>query len=132
MNSALHHLRELILADAQALTDRQLLDLFVAQRDEVAVSWSLELTHPALLAGLLALPVLVWYFRRSLVDFPHGQRLLSLACRAVIVGLLVLALADLTLLRPAREQFVLFVIDGSRSVGPEARQAAETFIDHAL
>ncbi len=96
------------------------------------LSWSLELTYPAWLAGLAALPLLAWYFRRSLVDFAPWQRALSLACRSVLVVLLVLALADLTLLRPAREPFVVFVVDRSLSVGKESRQDAEAFLDRAL
>ncbi len=35
-------------------------------------SWlNIELTHPVLLAGLLAVAALVFYFYRSLVDFPR-------------------------------------------------------------
>jgi Mg-chelatase subunit ChlD len=90
-----------------------------------------ELTHPLMLLGLAALPVLGWYFYRSLVDFARWQRVLSLACRAVIVVLLVLALAGLTLLRPTHEQFVVLAVDESLSVGDEARQAANQFLDRA-
>jgi hypothetical protein len=34
MRSAIHHLRELLDRDMQALTDHQLLDCFVVHRDE--------------------------------------------------------------------------------------------------
>src|SRR5436190_11786765 len=92
----------------------------------------LELTHPLMLLGLAALLVLGWYFYRSLVDFARWQRLLSLACRALIVALLALALAELALLRPTREQFVVFAVDESLSVGGEGRQQAESFLDRAV
>ncbi len=37
-------------------------------------SWfPFELTHPLFLLGLLALPLLIWYFYRSLVDFAPGS-----------------------------------------------------------
>ena len=54
-------------------------------------SWlTLELTHPWRLVCLAAVPVLVYYFYRSLVDFPRWQRGVSLAIRSVIVVLLVI------------------------------------------
>ncbi len=93
---------------------------------------SFELTHPWFLAGLAALAVLGWYFFRSLVDFSRPQRVLSLICRTLIVILLVLALSGLTLLQPTREQFVVFAVDDSLSVGEEARQAVQSYIDRAV
>ena len=91
-----------------------------------------ELTQPWWLAGFLALPVLVYYFYRSLADFPRWQRVVSLVTRAVIVVLLVLSLAGLTLLRPTSEQFVIFAVDQSTSVGEDAIKAAEKYLDEAL
>src|SRR5579885_1244698 len=93
---------------------------------------SFELTHPWFLAGLAALAVLGWYFFRSLVDFSRPQRVLSLICRTLIVILLVLALSGLTLLQPTREQFVVFAVDDSLSVGEEARHAVQSYIDRAV
>ncbi len=96
-------------------------------------SWiPLELTHPLFLLGLLVLPLLIWYFYRGLTDFARWQRLLSLASRALIVVLLVLALAGLTLLRPTREQFVVFALDESLSVGEEAQKTAQAYLDRAV
>src|SRR5262245_4764392 len=95
-------------------------------------SLALELTHPVRLICLAAVPVLLYYFYRSLVDFPRWQRSLSLAIRTVIVVLLVLALAGLMLLRPTTEQFVVFAVDRSTSVGEESTRAADKFLDEAL
>jgi len=91
----------------------------------------LELTRPWWLLGLAALPVFVYYFYRSLVDFTRWQRTLSLAVRALIAVLLVLALAGLNLLRPTREQFVVFAVDRSLSVGDEGAKAADAFVTRA-
>lgn len=91
----------------------------------------LELTHPWLLLGLLALPVLGWYFYRGLTDFARWQRVTSLAARAAVVCLLVLALSGLTWLRPATDVYVVFAIDESLSVGDEARPAVESFLTSA-
>ncbi len=95
-------------------------------------SFALELTHPARLVCLALVPVLVYYFYRSLVDLPRWQRGVSLAVRTTILTLLVLALAGLTLLRPTSEQFVIFAIDRSLSVGAESTAAADKFLDEAI
>src|SRR5262249_4500889 len=81
--------------------------------------------------GLLALPVLLWYFLRGLTDFARWQRAASLAARAAVVLLLVLALAGLTLLRPTREQFVVFAVDESLSVGDDAKKAVDGYLQRA-
>src|SRR5207249_6098841 len=93
---------------------------------------TLELTHPVRLICLAAVVVLVYYFWRSLVDIPRWQRLVSLAIRTIIIVLLVLALAGLTLLRPTTEQFVVFAVDRSTSVGEESSRAADKFLEEAL
>src|SRR5262249_22539586 len=96
------------------------------------LSWfPFELTHPLFLLGLIALPVLGWYFYRSLVDFARWQQILSLLCRMLIVVLLVLGLAGLTLLRPTRQQFVVFALDESLSVGEEGEHRVREYLDRA-
>jgi Mg-chelatase subunit ChlD len=94
--------------------------------------YSLDLTDPLWLAGLGVLPLLVWYYRRSLVDFSRGQRLASLLCRSAFVTLLVLVLAGLTLRRPSADLFVLFAVDRSESIGEEASRAIDDFLGQAL
>ncbi len=83
------------------------------------LQWGLEFTHPIWLLAAGAVPWLVWYFRRSLVDFARWQKAVSLGVRIAIVLLLVLALAGLTLLRPTARQFVIVLVDQSLSVGKE-------------
>src|SRR5579871_6129783 len=91
----------------------------------------LELTQPWALLGLLALPVLVWYFYRGLTDLPRWQRLTSLAVRAAVVCLLAAALCGLTWLRPSKDLFVIFAVDDSLSVGDEAKPVVEKFLEQA-
>ena len=95
------------------------------------MTWSLELTHPLRLLGLFGAAVLFYYFYCSLTDFPKWQKRTSLATRTVILLLLVLALAGLTLSRPTSEQFVIFAVDQSLSVGQESQQEARKFLDEA-
>ena len=45
--------------------------------------------------------------------------------------LLVLSLSGLTLLRTTREQFVVFALDESLSIGDETRQQMQTYLDRA-
>jgi Mg-chelatase subunit ChlD len=93
---------------------------------------SLELAHPAFLAGLAVVPLLIYYYARGLTDLARWQRLLSLACRTILLVLLVLAAAGLTRLEPTSDLFVVFVLDESLSVGPESRRAVDAYIDRAL
>jgi uncharacterized membrane protein/uncharacterized protein YegL len=93
--------------------------------------YQFELTHPAWLLGLAAVAWLVWYYVRSLSDFPRRQRIVSLVVRSIVLVLVVLSLAGLTLLRPTHEQFVIFAIDRSLSVGETSQQARDGFLAEA-
>ncbi|HVX15283.1 MAG TPA: VWA domain-containing protein [Pirellulales bacterium] len=96
------------------------------------IGWQLELTDPAWLATLIALPLVAYYFVRSLVDFARWQRISSLVARVVVLLLLTLALAGLTLVRPTHEQYVVFAIDRSLSVGDESQKEIDAFLTEAL
>lgn len=90
----------------------------------------LELTRPWML--LLALPlagVVVMFYVRSLSDFPARQRVVSMVSRLLILGLIVLALAGLTLLRPTNDLFVIFLGDQSLSVGEDANKVGSEFLE---
>ena len=92
----------------------------------------LELTRPVWIAGLIVLPIMLYYFFRSLVDLPRRQMWVSLICRFLVVTLLVLAMAGLTLIRPTRDQFVVFAVDRSLSVSEDARKDVDAFIAKAM
>jgi len=96
-----------------------------------ASTFPLELTRPALLGLLLLVPFLVYYFSRSLVDFPWRQRLASLIVRSTILVLLILSLAGLTLYHSTDRQFVIFALDESTSVGEASAKKIESFIEKA-
>ena len=89
-----------------------------------------EFTRPWALAVLaVCLPVLIVFFSRSLSDFPKKQRVVSVVTRGLIVLLIVLSLAGLTWLHEAYEQFILFAIDESLSIGEEARDKVTATLD---
>ncbi len=80
-------------------------------------SYSLELTHPSWLITLaFVIPLLAYYFWRSLSDFPKRQLFVSLLTRTIVVALIALSLAGLALLSTTQQQFVIFAIDESLSV----------------
>ena len=88
-----------------------------------------EFTRPALL--MLIVPVAIMLglcFVRSLSDFPKSQRIVSLVTRSVMAILLILALAGFTWLHRTQEQFVLFVVDQSQSIGGNAEKAAADYL----
>ena len=93
----------------------------------------LELTRPWLLVTVLPMLIaMLYFFVRSLSDFPKSQRIVSLAVRSLIVLLLGLSLAGLTLLHRTEEQFVMFVTDQSQSIGDESAAKATSYLSEAL
>jgi len=94
--------------------------------------WQLELGRPAWLAALTALPLLVYYWRRSLTGFSPRRHLVLLICRSVLLVALILALCGIRVVKPTGEKFVVFAIDTSESIAEESRRAVERFLDEAL
>ena len=91
-----------------------------------------EFTQPTWLTLIVPMGVaLAFWFVRSLSDFPRRQRIMSLVTRSVICLLLVLALSGLTWLHRTHEQFVLFVVDQSLSIGARAEIRATEFLEIA-
>ncbi len=93
---------------------------------------SIAFSNPWFLLALLALPLVALGHRRSLADFTPRQRVACLLLRSVILALLVLSLAGLRALLPSPEMGVLFVVDASASVSPEAAKQARDFVASAL
>ncbi|MBL8810515.1 MAG: VWA domain-containing protein [Planctomycetaceae bacterium] len=91
-----------------------------------------EFTRPAMLILIVPIGcVLAYWFIRSLSDFPRSQRIVSLVMRSIIALLLVLSLAGLTWLHRASDQYVVFVVDQSQSIGENAQKQAQEFLKSA-
>ena len=91
-----------------------------------------EITRPWALALLLiALPLLVLFFKRSLSDFPTLQRKISLAIRSLIVLLLILALAGFAWLQKTDEQYFIFLVDQSTSISDNGREKLDEVLTAA-
>ena len=92
-----------------------------------------ELTHPwFLLAAAAAAPLLWLVLRRSLADLTPAQRRACIAVRALLLGCILLALAGVRWQWHGDDLAVLFVVDDSASLSPEARTAARGFVADSL
>lgn len=85
------------------------------------------LENPAWLAAFALLPLLWFFFRRSLAHLAGWQRFGSLAVRCAVLALLILALAGPTLPVAVRQVFLVVAYDTSRSIGAEAEEQAAAF-----
>ncbi len=87
-------------------------------------------THPGFL--LLALPaalLLWWGLRRSLAGLPSAQRRAALIARCAWIALLLLAVAGFHWRHESDALAVMFVVDESSSMSPEARSEARVFVE---
>jgi uncharacterized membrane protein len=91
-----------------------------------------EIAQPFYLAALVVLPLLVYYWRRSLVSFAPWQRAASLAIRVLLIVALVVALCGVRLITDSRQLFVVVAVDESLSISQQASKAAEMFVEEAL
>ena len=92
----------------------------------------IEIARPWMFALLVLVPLLWLGMRRSIAAWTAAQRRVCTAVRILLLALIVLALAGLRVLRPSAETSVLFVVDGSASVSPEATNAAREFVAKSL
>ncbi len=97
----------------------------------MALTWSLETRRPWMGVLALCLLLVLYFHRRSLVDFPRPQRIASLVLRGTLLVLLVLAAAGLNFVGDDDRQFVVLLIDCSDSVADEAIEHARRFARRA-
>ncbi len=81
------------------------------------------------LLGVVLLELLV---ARRRVGVPRRQWRFAIATRIAVALLLVAALADLAVVRPAPRVATVFLIDGSDSLGPNGREEAVEWVRDAL
>ena len=93
----------------------------------------MEITHPWFLALALFGVAALWLaMRRSLADLTPAQRRACLLVRALLLACMILALAGVRLLRRGDDLGVLFLVDDSASISPEARDAARRYVEDSL
>lgn len=89
------------------------------------------LTYPLALLGLLALPYFLWLGRPAGM-WARARSWVALALRLLIVVLLVLALAGLQIVSASDRLAVVFLIDASDSMPPQAVEAARQYAADAI
>jgi len=92
----------------------------------------MDFTHPWMLLLALALPLLLLLMRRSIAGWTPKQRAACLGVRALILLLLVLAIAGWRMRLGSRDLSVVFLVDASASISPEAAEAAKGFLAESL
>jgi len=96
-----------------------------------STDYSFELIHTTYLYGLIALAWVVGVAAMSLTQLGRTRRLASPFTRATSIALLVAALAELSLVVPAHDAFVVIAVDESQSIDAEAGGQANEFIEQA-
>ena len=91
-----------------------------------------ELTHPWFLAlAAVGAPLLLLATRRSLAGLTPAQRRACLLARALLLGCILLALAGVRWRWRGHDLSVVFLVDDSASISPEARTAARRFVEQS-
>lgn len=93
----------------------------------------LQITYPWALALLLPVAGVLWMgLSRSLADWTPAQRFAATAARAILCLALVLALAGVRFLHSTDQLAVVYLVDNSGSISPEAAQQARSFIEQSV
>jgi len=87
---------------------------------------------PWLLLALAIVPWLWWVSRRSYSGLERGRRFLSLTLRAAVVLLLLAALAELQWVQRSDRVAVLYLLDRSLSVSPQAQQQSVEYVNRSI
>ncbi len=97
------------------------------------MNFGLSFTNPyALLLWPPLAAYFVWLSGRTLADLSRFRRRLALFMRLLVSALLVLAVAGAQLVRFNKDLAVMFVVDYSDSVGPDAKMRAANYIEDAI
>ena len=92
----------------------------------------IEFAQPWSFALFAAFAIVVLAMRRSLAGFSRVQRITCTIVRTLLLTLVILALAGVRVLLPSSDVSVIFAIDGSASISPEAALEAKEFTSGAM
>lgn len=92
---------------------------------------TIELLRPSALYALAALPLVFAALAFSLVDLGRGQQRLSAAVRALLLGLLVVALSRPSTVGERATVATVILVDVSDSISTQQLEAARTLVDGA-
>ncbi|MBI2824628.1 MAG: VWA domain-containing protein [Planctomycetia bacterium] len=95
-------------------------------------AYGISFDSPAWLLLLLLIPVLWWWGRRSLAALGRFRRFSVMLIRSVMVLLLVLAMAEMQLIRRTDRVAVVYLLDQSLSIPQQKRLAMIDFVNKAI
>ncbi len=84
---------------------------------------------PWFLLLLAALPLLWWFGAHSLAGLGRVRRSIALAMRCAVLVLIILALAELQLVRTSEKLTVMYLLDQSASIPPHQRQEMTDYVN---
>jgi Mg-chelatase subunit ChlD/uncharacterized membrane protein len=93
---------------------------------------NLTFVAPQYLLLLVFIPIVFWLFWRSTTHLAPFRRSLVLILRLLMMVLVVLSLSGLSVENTTEQVNVIFALDVSDSVGEESREAALSFMQHAM
>ncbi len=96
------------------------------------MSYGISFDSPIWLVLLATIPLVWWLGQRSLGAMGRVRRLFVCALRSLIVALLVLAVAEMEIVRSTDRVAVIYLLDQSSSVPPEDRAAMIQYVDAAI
>ena len=96
------------------------------------IAMNLTFIAPQYLLLLGVIPLIVWLFWRSTTHLMPFRRSLVLVLRVLMMALVVCSLSGLSVENPTEQVNVMFVLDASDSVGKDGREAALSFVQHAM
>jgi len=85
-----------------------------------------------LVMGVVGVVALWWFSFRTLAALGPGRRIASLVLRSLVLLLLILALAELQLVRRNDRLTVIYVLDQSESIPAERREAMLDYVNAAI
>ncbi len=94
--------------------------------------FELAFDSPWYLLLLLALPVLWWVSFRTLAGLGRVRRVVAIGLRSVVYTLLVLALAEMQLVRTSDRVTVFYLLDQSLSISQSQTDAMIQYINDAI
>jgi uncharacterized membrane protein len=94
--------------------------------------YRLAFDAPWCLLLLLLLPALWWYSLRRLSGFGRVRKAVVIGLRSLVLALLVLALAEVQMVRISDRLTVIYLLDQSMSIPAERRSAMIAYVNEAI
>lgn len=94
--------------------------------------YQLSFDHPWYLALLVLLPLMWWFSFRSLAGLGSIRRAVAIILRSLVFTLIILALAEVNLVRTSDRLTVIFLLDQSLSIPADRREAMIEYTNQAI